>query len=191
LIFVAQATRMDTLWSVADALDVDAIELLANNSGIIDSPTVTLAGTTISVCSVGEFWKDSRLVGTSAVLYTERRVAAWHVDIPLPDQGCKSHQLATYGLFAMAKLMRCAVCMAYVVSNEFTAPLEQLLAGVVLFSPTMQLSTWVSPCCHLHFLDVRSKQQVRPAQVGVYTSACCRRGTCAEAGAGAKARTCA
>jgi len=60
-----QATRMDTLWSVADALDVDAIELLANNSGIIDSPTVTLAGRTISICSVGECCNANWLRGRS------------------------------------------------------------------------------------------------------------------------------
>lgn len=48
-----QATGSTTIWGLADDLDVDAVELLANNTATVGSPTEGLGGRFISVCRTG------------------------------------------------------------------------------------------------------------------------------------------
>jgi hypothetical protein len=48
-----QATNADTIWSLADRLDVNAVQLLANNSVAIADPTAPLGGKLVTLCGAG------------------------------------------------------------------------------------------------------------------------------------------
>jgi hypothetical protein len=57
-----QATNADTIWSLADRLDVDAVALLANNSVAITDPTAPLGGKLITLCAAGGCFVETQVL---------------------------------------------------------------------------------------------------------------------------------